>query len=314
MNEHNQPYNLLTILGPTASGKTRLAVALAEKLGGEIISADSRQVFRGMDIGSGKDLHEYGQIPYHLINILDAGEEFSVFAFQRLFLAACQDISARGCLPILCGGSGMYLDAALRCYRLTEVPPDEKLRAGLDLKSNHELCEMLNTLKPDQHNMTDLLDRQRTIRAIEIARHESFDQDTEEPYPDLRPLVIGIRLEREEMRRRITERLRHRLENGMIEEVQSLHNSGISWERLDYYGLEYRYVGAFLRGDLNRNDMFQKLNSAIHDFAKRQGNWFRKMERHGIAIQWVDGAGDPSGEALDIIAACSGDESGGVSG
>lgn len=313
MTEHKQTFNLLTILGPTASGKTRLAVALAERLSGEIISADSRQVFRGMDIGSGKDLHEYGQIPCHLINILDAGEEFSVFAFQRLFLEACNDITARARLPILCGGSGMYLDAALRGYRLTEVPPDEQLRAELTLKSDQELCEMLNSLRPEQHNKTDLLDRQRTIRAIEIARHESFDQGTEEPYPDLRPLVIGIRLEREEMRRRITERLRLRLENGMIEEVQNLHDSGIAWERLDYYGLEYRYVGAFLRGDLNRNDMFQKLNSAIHDFAKRQGNWFRKMERHGIDIHWVDGTGDPLEETLGIIAACCRDDSGGVS-
>lgn len=304
---------MLTILGPTASGKTRLAVALAERLGGEIISADSRQVFCGMDIGSGKDLHEYGQTPYHLINILDAGEEFSVFAFQRLFLAACQDITARARLPILCGGSGMYLDAALRGYRLTEVPPDEQLRAELDLKRDQDLCEILNNLRPDQHNKTDLLDRRRTIRAIEIAHYESFHQGTEEPYPDLRPLVIGIRLEREEMRRRITERLRQRLENGMIEEVQSLHDRGIAWERLDYYGLEYRYVGAFLRGDCNRNDMFQRLNSAIHDFAKRQGNWFRKMERHGIIIHWVDGVGDPLKETLGIIALSCKDESGGVS-
>lgn len=303
MMKHNQNFNLLTILGPTASGKTRLAVALAEKLGGEIVSADSRQVFRGMDIGSGKDLHEYGQIRYHLINILDAGEEFSVFAFQRLFLEACRDIAARNCLPILCGGSGMYLDAALRGYRLDEVPQNEQLRRELSGKNDQELCELLSTLRPDQHNKTDLLDRQRTIRAIEIASHEISHQHTDEPFPDLRPLVIGIQLERDEMRRRITERLRLRLDSGLIEEVQNLHDSGIVWERLDYYGLEYRYVGAFLRGDLNRNDMFQKLNSAIHDFAKRQGNWFRKMERHGIAIHWVDGSIDPLKAALEIVEA-----------
>jgi len=303
MTEQNQSFNLLTILGPTASGKTRLAVALAERLRGEIISADSRQVFRGMDIGSGKDLHEYGPIPYHLINILDAGEEFSVFAFQRLFLEAWQQITARDRLPILCGGSGMYLDAALRGYRMAEVPPDEQLRDELALKSDQELCRMLNALRPDQHNQTDLLDRQRTIRAIEIARHDSSARSEAEPYPDLQPLVIGIRLERPEMRRRITERLRQRLDNGLIEEVQSLHDSGIAWERLDYYGLEYRYVGAFLRGDLSRNDMFQKLNSAIHDFAKRQGNWFRKMERHGVAVNWVDGVADPLEQALSICSA-----------
>lgn len=303
MTEQNQSFNLLTILGPTASGKTRLAVSLAERLRGEIISADSRQVFRGMDIGSGKDLHEYGPIPHHLINILDAGEEFSVFAFQRLFLEAWQQITSRGRLPILCGGSGLYLDAALRGYRMAEVPPDERLRNELALKSDQELCRMLNALRPDQHNQTDLLDRQRTIRAIEIARHDSSARSEAEPYPELHPLVIGIRLERPEMRRRITERLRQRLDNGLIEEVQSLHDSGIAWERLDYYGLEYRYVGAFLRGDLSRNDMFQKLNSAIHDFAKRQGNWFRKMERHGVAVNWVDGVADPLEQALSICSA-----------
>lgn len=299
---HKHSFNLLTILGPTASGKTRLAVSLAERLRGEVISADSRQVFRGMDIGSGKDLHEYGAIPYHLIDILEAGEEFSVFAFQRLFLKAWHDIWTRGHLPVLCGGSGMYLDAALRGYRLSEVPPDEQLRSELSSKSDQELCRILNSLRPEQHNKTDLLERQRTIRAIEIARHEAPGQYEEESRPDLKPLVIGIQLERPEMRRRITERLRSRLENGLVEEVQQLHNSGIAWERLDYYGLEYRYVGAFLRGDLNRNDMFQKLNSAIHDFAKRQGNWFRKMERHGIVIHWLDGTGDPLEEALAILA------------
>lgn len=308
------PFDLLTVLGPTASGKTRLAVALAERLSGEIISADSRQVFRGMDIGSGKDLHEYGQIPHHLIDILEAGEEFSVFAFQRLFRDAYDDIRSRGRLPILCGGSGMYLDAALRGYRLEEVPPDHQLRAELALKSDQELCGILAALRPELHNKTDLLERQRTIRAIEIARYDSVGQKTEQRFPDLHPLVIGIRLERDEMRRRITERLRARLENGLVEEVQELHQRGISWERLDYYGLEYRYVGAFLRGDLNRNDMFQKLNSAIHDFAKRQGNWFRKMERHGIIIHWVDGSADPLAEAQAIIASGGVDESGGLLG
>ena len=312
MTEQNQSFNLLTILGATASGKTRLAVALAERLRGEIISADSRQVFRGMDIGSGKDLHEYGAIPHHLINILDAGEEFSVFAFQRLFLAAWHHITAGGRMPILCGGSGLYLDAALRGYRMAEIPPDGQLRAELALKSDQELCLILNSLRPDQHNQTDLLDRQRTIRAIEIARHDSSARSGAEPYPEIHPLVIGIRLERPEMRRRITERLRQRLDNGLIEEVRNLHDRGIAWERLDYYGLEYRYVGAFLRGDLSRNDMFQKLNSAIHDFAKRQGNWFRKMERQGIVIHWVDGAGEPLEESLAIIAVAGKNESGGV--
>jgi len=296
-----ETFNLLTILGPTASGKTRLAVALARELSGEIISADSRQVFRGMDIGSGKDLHEYGDVSYHLINILDAGEEFSVFAFQRLFLSAFDDISRRERLPILCGGSGLYLDAALRGYRMIEVPPDERLRGGLADASDAELAAMLLRLRPQQHNSSDLRDRQRTIRAIEIARSGSSLSRSNESYPDIRPLVLGIRLERSEVRRRITERLRQRLDNGMIEEVQRLHDSGIPWERLDYYGLEYRYIGAFLKGELNRNDMFQSLNSAIHDFAKRQENWYRKMERNGVNIRWVDGSSDPVGEAREII-------------
>ena len=295
-------FNLLTIIGPTASGKTRLAVSLSRELGGEIISADSRQVFRGMDIGSGKDLHEYGEIPYHLINILESGEEFSVFAFQRLFRDAMENIAARGRLPILCGGTGLYLDAVLRGYRMVEVPVDASLRAELEDRSADELAAMLRELRPDQHNTSDLLERSRTVRAIEIARNESQHATRQEPLPEVRSLTIGIRWERSELRKRITERLRLRLESGMIEEVQRLHEEGgVAWERLDYYGLEYRYIGAFLQGKLNRNDMFQRLNSAIHDFAKRQENWFRKMERNGVPVNWVDGAGDPLEQAREII-------------
>lgn len=299
-----RPFNLLTILGPTASGKTRLAVALAEELSGEIISADSRQVFRGMDIGSGKDLHEYGDVPYHLIDVLDAGEEFSVFAFQRLFFSAFDDITKRARLPILCGGSGLYLDAALRGYKMSEVPFDEPLRASLANVCDEELRDMLLRLRPQQHNSSDLLERERTIRAIEIAMCGNIEPETDEHLPDIRPLVLGIRLERSEVQRRITLRLKDRLENGMIEEVQRLHDSGIAWERLDYYGLEYRYIGAFLKGELNRNDMFQRLNSAIHDFAKRQENWYRKMERNGVAINWLDGNGDMLAEAREIVLSC----------
>lgn len=292
--------DMLTILGPTASGKTHLAVALAKELGGEIVSADSRQVFRGMDIGSGKDLHEYGDIPYHLIDILDAGEEFSVFEFQRFFLSTYTDITQRGRLPILCGGSGMYLDAILRGYRMVDVPRNNLLREELATKSDDELREELCRLKPEQHNNTDLLDRERTVRAIEIARGET-ESCSIEPFPKLKSTIIGIHWDREELRQRITARLRERLEHGMIEEVESLHAGGIAWERLDYYGLEYRYVGAFLRGDLGRNDMFQKLNSAIHNFAKRQGNWFRRMERHGVIINWIEGGGDQLAQARAII-------------
>jgi len=293
--------NLLTILGPTASGKTRLAVALARDLDGEIISADSRQVFRGMDIGTGKDLHEYGGVPYHLIDILESGGEFSVFAFQRLFRETFVGIAGRGRLPILCGGTGLYLDAVLRGYRMVEVPENPTLRTELAVKSDGDLAEMLRKHRSGLHNTTDLLDRERTVRALEIALHEPGDHAREEAVPELRPLVLGIRWERSELRRRITERLRLRLQEGMVEEVQQLQASGVAWERLDYYGLEYRFVGAYLRGELNRNDMFQKLNSAIHDFAKRQENWFRKMERNGVVIHWVEGAADPLAEARQII-------------
>ena len=310
MPETASSFNLLTILGPTASGKTRLAVALARELGGEIISADSRQVFRGMDIGSGKDLHEYGPVPYHLIDILDAGEEFSVFAFQQLFLDAYTEITSRGCLPVLCGGSGMYLDAALRGYRMTAVPLNDQLRADLAEMGDEELGDALRRLRPAQHNKTDLLDRQRTIRAIEIARGEAECRIARQPFPNIRHLVIGIHWERNELRQRITERLKQRLENGLIEEVQRLHAGGIDWQRLDYYGLEYRFAGAFLRGDMTRNDMFQRLNSAIHDLAKRQGNWFRRMERHGIVIHWVHGTPDPLAEARAVMTRCTEHSSG----
>ncbi len=296
------PFNLLTILGPTASGKTRLAVALAREFNGELISADSRQVFRAMDIGTGKDLYEYGDVPHHLIDILDAGEEFNVFTFQRLFIEAFEEISARKRLPVLCGGTGMYLDAALRGYRMVEVPENKELRAELARKDDAELAALLQGLKPDQHNTTDLLERSRTMRAIEIAIYEREHAGELKEFPNISPLVIGIRWERQELRRRITERLRQRLDGGMIEEVQRLHDvDGVAWERLDYSGLEYRYVGAFLRGEINRNDMFQKLNSAIHDFAKRQETWFRRMEKNGVIIHWVNGTGTPLAEAMELI-------------
>lgn len=293
--------DVLTILGPTASGKTRLAVAMAERLGGEIISADSRQVFRGMDIGSGKDLYEYGRVPYHLIDIIDAGGEFSVFDFQRRFLGVYEDVAKRRALPILCGGSGMYLDAVLRGYRMIEVPRNDALREVLAKNTDAELVEELRHLKPGLHNSTDLLDRERTIRAIEIARGEVEQCFVSEPLPRLRSTVIGIRWERDALRRRITDRLRERLDNGLIEEVERLHEGGIAWERLDYYGLEYRFVGGYLRGDMGKNDMFQRLNAAIHNFAKRQGNWFRRMERHGVAINWIDGEGDLPVQAMKIV-------------
>jgi len=288
-------FNLLVVLGPTASGKTRLAVELARRLDGEVVSADSRQVFRGMDIGTGKDLHEYGEVPHHLIDVLPAGAEFSVFEFQRRFIAAFEAITARGKLPLLAGGTGLYLDAALRGYRLVEVPEDPALRAELAGLSLSGLQERLRKSRPDLHNTTDLEERERIVRAIEIAEAESGEPL---PMPPIRPLVFGIRWERPVLRKRITQRLRERLDGGMIGEVERLRGEGVPWEALDLYGLEYRYVAMCLRKELSRNDMFQKLNSAIHQFAKRQETWFRRMERQGTEIVWLDGAGDPLAEAL----------------
>ncbi|NTU59986.1 MAG: tRNA (adenosine(37)-N6)-dimethylallyltransferase MiaA [Deltaproteobacteria bacterium] len=285
--------NLLVLLGPTATGKTRLAVAAARELGGEILSADSRQVFRGMDVGTGKDLAEYGEIPYHLIDLLDAGDEFSVHGFLRAFRAAFEDVSSRGRLPLLVGGTGLYLDAVLRGYELVDVPEDPALRAELAALPDAELAERLRALNPSLHNTTDLVDRARLVRAIEIAAHRASGAAAAAPLPDLRPVVFGLALPRDLLRRRITERLRARLDGGMIEEVAALVAAGVPAERLEAYGLEYRFVSRYLRRELTRNDLFQKLNAAIHDFAKRQETWFRRMERHGVEIFWLDGTADP---------------------
>ncbi len=294
-------FDLLVILGPTASGKTRLGVGLARALSGEIISADSRQVYRGMDIGTGKDLAEYGEVPHHLIDIAAPGEEFNLFLFQRRFLDAFSDIRGRGRLPLLVGGTGMYLEAVLKGYRLVEVPRNPDLRVELANQSMELLAERLKRTSPRLHNTTDLLDRERLVRAIEIADYER--DHAPEPLPMIRPLVLGVRWERARLRDRITARLKERLDQGLIAEVERLHATGIAWERLDFYGLEYRFVTRFLKGELTRNDMFQKLNSAIHDFAKRQETWFRRMERNGTEIRWLDGAGEPLEEALRIVAA-----------
>jgi len=294
--------NLIVVLGPTASGKTGLGVELAKLHNGEIISADSRQVFRGMDIGTGKDLDEYGTVPYHLIDILDPGAEFSVFAFQQLFFEAFSEIRSRKRLPLLVGGTGLYLDAALRGYRMVEVPENRELRDELQELDNGELRTRLINLRPEQHNNTDLTDRYRIIRAIEIAEGENQASVGRPEPPKLHPVIFGIRRERSVLRQRITARLKQRIEAGMIEEVERLHASGVSWDRLDYYGLEYRFIAKHLQGELNRNDMFQKLNSAIHQFAKRQETWFRRMERLGVTINWLDGESNMTVQAERILA------------
>ena len=290
--------NLLVILGPTASGKTHLAVQAAHQLNGEIISADSRQVYRGLDIGSGKDLDEYGTTPYHLIDVVDPGYEFSLFDFAKAFSSSFDEISGRNRLPILAGGTGLYLDAILRGYELVSVAENRALRRELEPLTMEALQLRLQTLRLEQHNTSDLEDRSRLIRAIEIAEGEKQAEAQPLCLPQLTPQVFGLRWPRELLRKRITRRLRERLDHGLIEEVANLHAAGISWENLDYYGLEYRFVARHLQGQFNRNDLFQKLNSAIHQFAKRQETWFRRMERQGIVIHWLNAEGDPVAELL----------------
>lgn len=296
----NLSYDLLVILGATAGGKTSLAVQAARHFNTEIISADSRQVYRGMDLGTGKDLAEYAEIPYHLIDIAEPGSEYNVFSFQRDCFTAIEEIRQRGMLPLVCGGTGMYLDAVLRGYRLVEVVVNPQLRKELAVLSDVQLCEQLIKLKPEQHNRTDLDDRMRLVRAIEIAHGEDAAVD-QSPLPVINPLVFGLRWPREILRKRIALRLQQRLDEGMIEEVQRLFESGVPWERLEFYGLEYRLIAQHLQGQLNRNDMVQKLRSAIGQFAKRQETFFRRMEKQGVIIRWLDGQGDPFEDMCRVL-------------
>ncbi len=300
--------DLLVILGATASGKTHLAVELARACDGEILSADSRQVYRGLDIGSGKDLAEYGEVPYHLIDIVDPMAEYSVYQFQRDFFAAHGDILARGKLPIMAGGTGLYIEAVLKGYRFVEVPQNPLLRAELAELDLEALQQRLRAVKAAQgkplHNDTDLQVRPRLVRAIEIAEGEDALRASLPPLPSLNPLLLGIRWQRAVLRQRITSRLKARLDEGLLEEVQGLLDAGVSAEKLNWCGLEYRLVCQHLTGALSYNDMFQKLNSAIHQFAKRQDTWFRGMERRGWQIHWVEGADDPLREAKTLLNLC----------
>jgi len=293
--DSEQHYNLIVILGPTATGKTRLAARLAAEIDAELISADSRQVYRGMDIGTGKDLAEYvvdgKPVPYHLIDVAEPGHLFSVFEFQQRFYECFREIRSRDRVPIVVGGTGLYIESVLREYRMLAVPENASLREEMEGQGMEELAARLLRLNPALHNTTDLTGRKRLIRAIEIAEHTSKHGSKEGiERPDIVPLVIGVRWERKILRERITKRLKERLEQGMIEEVQRLHDSGISWERLDEMGLEYRYVSHYLQGKLTYEEMFKTLNIRIHQFAKRQDTWFRGMERRGIKIHWIDGA------------------------
>jgi tRNA dimethylallyltransferase len=277
------PLDLITILGPTASGKTSIAAKLAKDFNGEIISADSRQVYKGMDIGTGKDLIEFqkNNVKYHLIDIAEPSEEYNLFCFTKDFQSAFESIKSKGKLPILVGGTGMYISAILQSYYLPKINKNES--ENLKLLTISQLKEILINLKPKLHNITDLKSKDRLIKAILIERtREKVNPSSS----DLQSLNIGISSEREETKRRITERLKQRLAAGMIEEVEELLRKGVSSEKLNYFGLEYKFVSQYIDGELNFNDMFQKLNSAIHNFAKRQMTWFRKMEKEGVKINW----------------------------
>jgi len=295
-------FNMLVVLGSTASGKTKLAVELAKMLNGEIISADSRQVYRGLDIGSGKDLDEYQDIKHHLIDIVDPGYEYNIFDFQQHVIDAYEKINQQNKLAIMAGGSALYVDSILKGYRLIEVPENTELRASLATLSHEQLTQKLIQLKPNLHNTTDLIERDRLVRAIEIAQGEQDAHDQINDFPALKPLVFAIKWPREVIRQRITERLKVRMEQGLIEEVQQLHAQGVSWETLYFYGLEYRFIAQHLQGQLTKNDCFQKLNSAIHQFSKKQDTWLRRLERNGTKIHWLDGDKDVLAQAMKVIA------------
>lgn len=293
MNIENITNNkLIVVLGPTATGKTQFATQLANAIDGEIISADSRQVYERMDIGTGKDISEYTigttKIPYHLIDICQPGTKYNVYQYQKDFIQAFKKINVDNKAPILCGGTGMYIEAVTKGYRLIPVPDNEDLRSKLQHKSLTELEEILSSFKT-LHNKSDTDTVKRAIRAIEIEDYYSKNPEIDFEMPPISPLYFGILVDRDTRRMRITERLKNRLEEGMIQEVESLLNEGIPPEDLIFYGLEYKYVTLFLTGKMNYDEMFQKLNTSIHQFAKRQMTWFRKMERAGIQINWVNG-------------------------
>lgn len=284
-------YDLITILGPTASGKTPLAAALADRLGTEIISGDSRQVYRRMDLGTGKDLVDYvvdgRPVPYHLIDIVEPGYKYNVFEYQRDFLKAYEEITDKGKLPILCGGTGMYIESVLKGYRLLPVPENPELRASLEGKSLEELTDILKRYKK-LHNSTDVDTAKRAIRAIEIEEYYKQQPPEYREFPSLKSLIIGVDIDRELRREKITRRLQQRLDEGMVEEVRGLLAEGIPAENLIYYGLEYKFLTQYAIGELTYEEMFQQLETAIHQFAKRQMTWFRGMERRGFTIHWLD--------------------------
>jgi tRNA dimethylallyltransferase len=293
MQKNKSKYNLITILGPTATGKTGLAAHLAARINGEIISADSRQVYRGMDLGTGKDYADYYvdglETPSHLVDIEDAGVHYNVFRFQTDFIKVFQEIQYKDKFPVLCGGSGLYIEAVLKNYRLIEVPPNKELRKELEGKTLAELTEILKNLKPKLHNHTDVETDRRAIRAIEIEKYYAENPEFDTSYPEINSLNIGIDFDRNLRRQRITTRLKQRLDEGMLDEVQKLLDSGLTPDQLIYYGLEYKFLTLHLIGELSYEEMFRQLEIAIHQFAKRQMTWFRGMEKRGTKIHWIDG-------------------------
>ena len=300
---------MITILGPTASGKTDLATHLAARLNAEIISADSRQVYRGMDIGTGKDLADYmvdgHVVPYHLIDICEPGTKDNLFRYQQDFLNCYEDIRSRGALPILCGGTGLYIEAVLKGYSLSPVPQNPELRAKLEEKSLEELTHLLADLKEKNHsvmhNKTDVDSCQRAIRAIEIETYNLTKSTEERLCPSIDSLIIGVNIDREERRRKITKRLKERLKAGMIDEVDGLLKRGIPADDLIYYGLEYKFVTEYLIGKLSYDEMFRQLEIAIYQFAKRQMTWFRGMERRGFTIHWIDAIQSMNDKVEEIL-------------
>ncbi|MBS2100239.1 tRNA (adenosine(37)-N6)-dimethylallyltransferase MiaA [Carboxylicivirga linearis] len=291
MSDIQLPYNLLVILGPTASGKTTFATHLAKKLDGEIISADSRQVYKGMDLGTGKDLEDYtidGQlIPYHLIDIVDAGYKYNVFEYQTDFFKAFEKVQQNGHFPIMCGGTGMYIESVLKKYKLINVPNNPALREQLEGKTIEDLSKILESFK-SLHNQTDTETVARAIRAIEIETYYQDHPEIELDLPDVNPLIIGVNIDRNARRKKITDRLQKRFDEGMLDEVRALLDKGVTPDDLIYYGLEYKYLTQHIIGELTYKEMFDKLNVSIHQFAKRQMTWYRGMERKGTKIHWVD--------------------------
>ena len=337
-----KPYNSVFLLGPTAVGKTAIGVRLAVALGGEILSGDSRQVYRGLDIGSGKDLADYDvpralvqklkpslaencgesyHVPYHLIDVTDLSCEFNLFDYQEAFYPAFADILARGKMPVVVGGTGMYVDCILRNYDLVPTPENPALHAELEAKSYDELKAMLIAEKANLHNTTDFADKDRIIHAIEIERYLKSPEcaayrASRPPRPEINPLVLGTTLPRPLVRERIAKRLRERMENGLIEEVQGLHEAGTAWARLEQLGLEYRFVSEYLQGKIaTKDELFEKLNLAIGQFAKRQETWFRGMEKKGVKIHWLPQIDDMDARFEGALEVFSCDETyGGVTG